>query len=159
MELTLPSLSFSTSELPKVLVHSSNRCSVSTLHLRSLERRRRKFIVYSSLPETAASIVIAAAVVGTATNYLLKTIKASESTNAENLLKPCEDCSGTGICGECKGEGFVVKRMSDERAEKARLSAKNMATRYTAGLPKKWSYCTKCSSSRSCTTCGGRGTL
>ncbi|XP_026440214.1 uncharacterized protein LOC113339027 isoform X2 [Papaver somniferum] len=140
MELTLPSLSFSTSELPKVLVHSSNRCSNSTLRLRSLERRRRKFIVYSSLPETAASIVIAAAVV-------------------ENLLKPCEDCSGTGICGECKGEGFVVKRMSDERAEKARLSAKNMATRYTAGLPKKWSYCTKCSSSRSCTTCGGRGTL
>ncbi|MCL7030637.1 hypothetical protein MKW94_007236 [Papaver nudicaule] len=81
MELTLPSLSFSTTELSKVLVHSSNRCSMSTLHLKSIERRRRKFIVYSSLPETAASIVIAAAVVGTATNYLLKTMKATESTN------------------------------------------------------------------------------
>ncbi|KAI3924156.1 hypothetical protein MKX01_029691 [Papaver californicum] len=145
MELTLPSLSFSTTELLKVLLHSSNRCSISILHLRSLKQRRKKFIVYSSLPETAASIVIAAAVVGTAANYLVKTMKVSESTNAENLVKPCEDCSGTGICGECRGEGFVVKRMSDERAEK--ISAKNMATRYTAGLPKKWSYCTKCSSS------------
>jgi hypothetical protein len=32
-----------------------------------------------------------------------------------------------------------------------------MATRYTAGLPKKWSYCTKCSSTRSCMICGGSG--
>lgn len=26
-------------------------------------------------------------------------------------------------------------------------------------LPKKWSYCSKCSSSRSCTTCGGTGRI
>nr|GFB01098.1 poly(ADP-ribose) glycohydrolase 1-like isoform X1 [Tanacetum cinerariifolium]GFB01144.1 poly(ADP-ribose) glycohydrolase 1-like isoform X1 [Tanacetum cinerariifolium] len=32
-----------------------------------------------------------------------------------------------------KGEGFVLKRLSDGSAEKARLNAKNMATRYTAG--------------------------
>lgn len=47
--------------------------------------------------------------------------------------KICEDCDGSGICPECKGEGFVLKKLSDESAERARLSAKNMATRYTAG--------------------------
>ena len=26
-------------------------------------------------------------------------------------------------------------------------------------LPKKWSYCTRCSSARNCSTCGGRGKL
>ncbi|MFS8016387.1 hypothetical protein Hanom_Chr15g01368051 [Helianthus anomalus] len=35
-----------------------------------------------------------------------------------------------GICPECKGEGFVLKRLSDGSAEKARLNAKNMATRH-----------------------------
>lgn len=48
-------------------------------------------------------------------------------------LKTCEDCGGSGICSECKGEGFVLKRLSEESAERARLTAKNMATRYTAG--------------------------
>lgn len=45
----------------------------------------------------------------------------------------CEDCGGSGICSECNGEGFVLKKLSEESAEKARLTAKNMATRYTAG--------------------------
>lgn len=48
-------------------------------------------------------------------------------------LKTCEECGGSGICSECKGEGFVLKRMTEESAEKARLASKNMATRYTAG--------------------------
>lgn len=48
-------------------------------------------------------------------------------------LKTCEDCGGSGICSECSGEGFVLKKLSEESAERARLSAKNMATRYTAG--------------------------
>lgn len=48
-------------------------------------------------------------------------------------LKTCEDCGGSGICSECNGEGFVLKKLSDESAERARMSAKNMATRYTAG--------------------------
>ena len=48
-------------------------------------------------------------------------------------FKTCEDCSGSGICPECKGEGFVLKKLSDKSAERARLSAKNAATRYTAG--------------------------
>ncbi|TYK21389.1 ty3-gypsy retroelement transposase [Cucumis melo var. makuwa] len=74
-------------------------------------------------------------------------------------LITCEDCGGSGLCSECKGEGFVLKKLSDENAERARLAAKNMATRFTAALPKKWSYCSKCSSARSCSTCGGSGTL
>lgn len=48
-------------------------------------------------------------------------------------MKECEVCGGSGICSECKGEGFVLKKLSDENAEKARLASKNMATRYTAG--------------------------
>jgi hypothetical protein len=71
----------------------------------------------------------------------------------------CPDCGGTGLCGVCKGEGFVFKQVSEETASKARKAAKNMATRYTAGLPTKWTYCNKCSSTRSCTTCRGSGTI
>lgn len=47
-------------------------------------------------------------------------------------MKTCEECGGSGICPECKGEGFVLKKLSDESAERARLTAKNAATRYTA---------------------------
>lgn len=48
-------------------------------------------------------------------------------------LEVCGDCSGSGICPECNGEGFVLKKLSEESAEKARMAAKTMATRYTAG--------------------------
>lgn len=48
-------------------------------------------------------------------------------------LKTCEDCGGSGICSECKGEGFVLKKRSEENAQRARTAAKNMATRFTAG--------------------------
>lgn len=51
----------------------------------------------------------------------------------QSSFATCEDCGGSGICSECKGEGFVLKKLSDENADKARLTAKNMATRYTAG--------------------------
>lgn len=47
--------------------------------------------------------------------------------------RTCDACEGSGICSECKGEGFVVKRLSEESAERARLMSKNAATRYTAG--------------------------
>lgn len=47
--------------------------------------------------------------------------------------KICEDCGGSGICSECNGEGFVLKKLSEVSAERARSTAKNMATRYTAG--------------------------
>lgn len=48
-------------------------------------------------------------------------------------FKVCEDCGGSGICPACRGEGFVLRKRSDESAEKARNLAKNMATRFTAG--------------------------
>ncbi|CAI0397949.1 unnamed protein product [Linum tenue] len=122
------------------------------------QRRRKLSTVPCALVETAASVAIAATVVGAAATLLVNRNKAAAEANEIPLIT-CEACGGSGICPECKGEGFVLKRLSDENADKARKSAKNMATRYTAGLPKKWSYCTKCSSSRSCTTCEGRGKL
>ena len=188
---------------------------------------RKSSAVSCALPETAASVAVAATLVGAAASLLVKRTKAPEATEVSNQhhypwrkkviillavvkqlvirqnksqiwfnclpklnflnikmqFRECEDCGGSGICSECKGEGFVLKKLSDENAEKARLLAKNAATRYTAGyysllypplifklfslttelrfirLPKKWSYCTKCSSARSCSTCGGRGKL
>ena len=48
-------------------------------------------------------------------------------------LKACEDCGGSGICSACKGEGYVLKKRSEESAEKARKLSKNMATRFTDG--------------------------
>ncbi|KAF8395257.1 hypothetical protein HHK36_019199 [Tetracentron sinense] len=142
----------------KLKVHRSsdlNFCSPFTL--KPKKQGRKKYIISSTLLETAASVAVAATVVGAAATILVRRTKASERTEIPSKI--CEDCSGSGICAECKGEGFVLKKLSEERAEKARLTAKNMATRYTAGLPKKWSYCTKCSSARSCSTCGGRGRL
>lgn len=53
--------------------------------------------------------------------------------NRQAPVRICEDCDGSGVCAECRGEGFVLKKMSDENAERARLMAKNAATRYTAG--------------------------
>ncbi|XP_027348254.1 uncharacterized protein LOC113859757 [Abrus precatorius] len=120
-------------------------------------QRRRLSTVSSALPETVASVAVAATLVGAAATLLVKRSKTSESTQIQ--FRVCEDCGGSGICSECKGEGFVVRKRSEESAEKARVLAKNMATRFTSGLPKKWSYCTKCSSARSCSTCGGTGKL
>ncbi|XP_060175273.1 uncharacterized protein LOC132605991 isoform X2 [Lycium barbarum] len=87
--------------------------------------------VSSALAETAASIAVAATVVGAAATILVRRTKASEVTEAPSII--CEDCGGSGICAECRGEGFVLKKMSDENAERLRLMAKNAATRYTAG--------------------------
>ncbi|GMN24976.1 hypothetical protein TIFTF001_000770 [Ficus carica] len=124
---------------------------------KSQEQGKRLRIITPALPETAASVAIAATVVGAAATLLVQRSKSSETT--EVPMKTCEECGGSGICPECKGEGFVLKKLSDESAERARLTAKNAATRYTAALPKKWSYCTKCSSARSCKSCGGIGKI
>ncbi|WOL13275.1 hypothetical protein Cni_G22044 [Canna indica] len=132
-------------------------CFASLFNFNSGERQRKRCLVLSALPETAASVIVAAVAVGAAASILARTSKAPESANI--TLKICEDCGGSGICAECNGEGFVLKKLSEESAERARLTAKNMATRYTAGLPKKWSYCSKCSSARSCSTCGGTGRI
>nr|KYP68613.1 hypothetical protein KK1_022246 [Cajanus cajan] len=94
-------------------------------------QRRRISTVSSALAETAASMAVAVTVVGAAATLLVKRSKTSESTQIQ--FKACEDCGGSGICSECKGEGFVLRKRSDESAEKARVQAKNMATRFTAG--------------------------
>ncbi|KAB2606673.1 hypothetical protein D8674_006390 [Pyrus ussuriensis x Pyrus communis] len=109
MELAVGKISFSS--LPKV-------------NVKPQEQRRRP----SSL---VASRAIAAAVVGPAVTILAKRTKASEE--AEAPMQICEACRGSGICPECKGEGFVLKKLSDESAERARLASKNMATRYRGG--------------------------
>ncbi|KAK6144420.1 hypothetical protein DH2020_021240 [Rehmannia glutinosa] len=78
--------------------------------------------IVCALPETAASIVVAATVVGAAATFLRRRTKSSEVTEAPT--KTCEDCGGSGVCSECNGEGFVLKRLSEGSAEKARLMAK-----------------------------------
>ncbi|ONI00855.1 hypothetical protein PRUPE_6G107600 [Prunus persica] len=117
----------------ELAVHKLSFSSLPQINVKLQEQRRRPSLVSAALPETAASIAIAAAVVGTAATILVRRTKASEA--AEVPMKICEACGGSGICPECKGEGFVLKRLSDESAERARLASKNMATRYTAGLP------------------------
>lgn len=137
--------------------HSFHRGHDFSIPVKSRKGGVMRNVISAGLVETASSIAVAATVVGAAATLLVKRTKASEAI--EVPFKTCEDCRGSGICSECKGEGFVLKRLSDGNAEKARLSAKNAATRYTAGLPKKWSYCSKCSSARSCSSCGGSGKL
>ncbi|KAL6967183.1 hypothetical protein U1Q18_032984 [Sarracenia purpurea var. burkii] len=158
---TLPFASFSRTRDSKLNDHyafeRNPKNPRSAYHATSKEPRKKTLAISFALPETAASVAVVATVVGAATTILVRRNKASEET--EVPLKVCEDCGGSGICSECKGEGFVLKKLSDGSAERARMTAKNMATRYTAGLPKKWSYCTKCSSARSCSTCGGSGKL
>ncbi|PSR89936.1 Chaperone protein like [Actinidia chinensis var. chinensis] len=161
MVQTLPLASFSSPRVSKLkdycYAFERNPLNLQSASYVTLKEPRKNISVTSALVETAASIAVAAAVVSAAATILVRRNKASEET--EVPLQTCEECGGSGICSECKGEGFVLKKLSDESAERARLTAKNMATRYTAGLPKKWSYCTKCSSSRSCCTCGGLGKI
>lgn len=47
---------------------------------KSQEPGRKKFTVSSALPETAASVAIAATVVGAAATFLVRRTKASETT-------------------------------------------------------------------------------
>ncbi|XP_039135236.1 uncharacterized protein LOC120272470 [Dioscorea cayenensis subsp. rotundata] len=159
-------------ELPMVVAsngfHSFNAIRVSRLRLSSIKtpvrfnshrQERNAHNVFAALPETAATVVLAAVAVGAGSVLLSKTKQASVNPTLAEPLKVCEDCGGSGICSACNGEGFILKKLSEESADRARMTAKNMATRYTAGLPKKWSYCMKCSSARSCSTCGGSGKL
>lgn len=116
---------------------------------------RKELKIASALPETVASIAVAATVVGTAATLLARRTKASN--DFEVPANGCEECGGSGVCSECNGEGFILKKLSEESAAKARMTAKNDATRYTAGLPKKWSYCKKCNASRLCSSCSSSG--
>jgi len=50
-----------------------------------------------------------------------------------SLQAECEECKGSGICPACNGDGFLLKTPSKEAAARARATAKDAATRYTAG--------------------------
>lgn len=161
MELRLPTSSLQIADFRRVTLNHKFNTSFqensSQFVLKLKQEASKAYKVSSALPETAASIAAAATIVGAVATLLVKRTKSSKESKA--LTKDCDDCGGSGICSECNGEGFMLKKLSGESAEKARMMAKNAATRYTAGLPKKWSYCTKCSSGRSCSSCGGTGKL
>ncbi|KAM3291102.1 hypothetical protein P3S67_019391 [Capsicum chacoense] len=163
MGLRLHTLSIHFSSITTTGTLKSRDCSALCTNIypavstKSKESASRVLKVSSALAETAASVAVAATVVGAAATILVRRNKASKAIEA--LPRICEDCGGSGVCAECRGEGFVLKKMSDENAERLRLMAKNAATRYTAGLPKKWSYCMKCNAARSCSSCGGVGKL
>ncbi|XP_078442790.1 uncharacterized protein LOC144712408 isoform X2 [Wolffia australiana] len=93
--------------------------------------KREESLVIKAIPETAVTAIAAAMAVGAAAVFLSKSPDASQTKNIS--FATCEDCGGSGVCSQCKGEGFVLKKLSEESAEKARLSAANAATRYTAG--------------------------
>ncbi|KAG5599220.1 hypothetical protein H5410_030590 [Solanum commersonii] len=102
---------------------------------KSKELARRVLKVSSALVETAASIAVAATVVGAAATILVRRNNASEAIEAPPRI--CEDCGGSGVCADCIGEGSVLKKM----------------------LPKKWGYCMKRNAARSCSSRGGVGKL
>ncbi|KAK6926734.1 hypothetical protein RJ641_008453, partial [Dillenia turbinata] len=85
-----------------------NSCPSSDLKLQ--DYRRKLSVVTYALPETAATIVLAA----TVASDLKNSISVSFSQKGGNSLKPCEDCGGSGICSECKDEVFVLKKLSGE---------------------------------------------
>ncbi|KAH9606372.1 hypothetical protein KSS87_017277 [Heliosperma pusillum] len=98
----------------------------------NLQGRNRTVLRTSAiLPETVASVAVAAVAVGAAATLLIKRTKDSEKS--EIPVKQCEACGGTGICSECKGEGFVLQKLSQERADRARMSSTDAATRFTSG--------------------------
>ncbi|VAI52944.1 uncharacterized protein LOC119325566 [Triticum dicoccoides] len=114
-----------------------------------------------ALPETAL-VAAGVAAAGVAAAVLLRGDRKAEQpapTEKQEASEECSACGGSGLCPRCKGEGFVFKEVGEEAAGRARRAAKNMATRYTAGLPTKWTYCTRCSSTRSCTACDGSGAV
>ncbi|XP_027909903.1 uncharacterized protein LOC114169081 isoform X3 [Vigna unguiculata] len=96
-------------------------------------QRRRISTVSSALAETAASMAVAVTFVGAAATLIVKRSKTSESAQSKIQFKACEDCGGSGICSECNGEGFVLRKRSGENSEQARVQPKNMATRFTSG--------------------------
>ncbi|KAG0600193.1 hypothetical protein M758_11G014500 [Ceratodon purpureus] len=117
---------------------------------------RRSRVVINAIP-VAVPFVLTLAVVGAAVVTLSK--KEKLPTLLDNTRVECEECKGSGICPACNGDGFLLKTPSQEAAAKARANAKDAATRYTAGLAKKWSYCGTCSGGRGCPACDGRGWL
>jgi hypothetical protein len=112
---------------PLLSAGSGTRVSTCTRHANNKQHRLH------ALPETAAASVLVAGIVGVSATLLLRRSSSQEGEAPEAGGEECWDCGGTGLCGLCKGEGFVFKQLSEDTATKARKAAKNMATRYTAG--------------------------
>lgn len=117
-------------------------------------RKQQPRIVAGALP-TEVSAAATALVVGSALFALRKLNKGTETVLPAK--RECEACGGSGVCPTCNGEGFVNKNLTADAAAKARATAKDAATRYTAGLARKWNYCTTCEGGRGCQSCEGRG--
>lgn len=120
--------------------------------------RQAQSSVVNALPMEAASAAAALVIVAASAGALMW-MNQDKLGAASSEKEKCEACDGSGLCPGCKGEGFQLKDLSAEAVERARANASNAATRYTAGLAKKWSYCANCSGARSCPACEGRGRL
>ncbi|KAL4281137.1 hypothetical protein GQ457_03G043620 [Hibiscus cannabinus] len=91
-------------------VHSAlDYRACSLMIVKSQEHRRKLSTRSPALAETAASVAIAAA------TFLVRRTKASDPTEVPS--RPCEYCKGCGICSGCKGQGFVLKKMSEKGAD------------------------------------------
>eukprot|EP00897_Mesotaenium_endlicherianum_P010851 jgi/Mesen1/9795/ME000007S09845 len=118
-------------------------------------RRARQMAVQALPTEALVAVVVIATGAAAAGLAFSSKDKIREGLK---LDKPrCEACEGSGICPECKGEGFVNRNLNEAAAERARSKAPTAATRYTSGLAKKWKYCLTCNGARGCPSCEGRG--
>ncbi|XP_002983999.2 uncharacterized protein LOC9644315 [Selaginella moellendorffii] len=113
--------------------------------------RKRHRVIVAALEDVASGIAVLG-IVGAASFALARLQKGA----ADQTREDCGACSGTGLCPQCSGQGFVMKELLPDVAAKAKKSA-NAAKRNTAGLPNKWKYCVACSGSRTCLECQGRG--
>eukprot|EP00249_Psilotum_nudum_P008418 c21254_g1_i1 orf=159-803(+) len=120
------------------------------------KRKRGQVVVTGAIPIVALSAAAAALAVGAASLSLLR-MHRTKLDIAQSTRKQCEACNGSGLCSSCNGQGFVQKNMSMEAAAMARKNAETAATRFTAGLAKKWKYCANCTGSRGCPVCQSRG--
>eukprot|EP00250_Pteridium_aquilinum_P008381 c17902_g1_i1 orf=414-1025(-) len=132
--------------------------SIFTSHKHEAYGGRAKSLVANALPMEAVSAAAAIVIVSASVSALIW-LNQGKSNGQVVEKEICEACKGSGLCSSCNGEGFQLKSLSREAAARARANAKDAATRYTAGLANKWSYCTNCSGSRNCPACSGRGSL
>lgn len=118
----------------------ASSASYKKYYCANISKRHHRLLALPE-PQAAASVLVAG-IVGVSATLLLRRSSSSqeqqqqqggEEAPAEENGEECWDCGGTGLCGRCKGEGFVFKQLSEDTATKARKAAKNMATRYTAG--------------------------
>ncbi|KAI5061040.1 hypothetical protein GOP47_0023545 [Adiantum capillus-veneris] len=135
--------------------YTSMGSQICTFQCRKRHVRQTHTSIVNALPPEAVSVAAAIVIVGASAVALLW-MNQDKLQAMSSETEKCGSCDGSGLCSACNGEGFQLKDLSAEAAGKARANARNAATRYTAGLAKKWSYCPNCSGSRKCPACDGR---